>query len=91
VVDTSASARRYLAGDLNLPPPTVATIEDLEAERVAALTRLRAAGRCLLPSSPACASLLVNELLSSCRSRRKPYPLLPKLVAESGRGQGLRS
>ena len=72
---------RYLAGDLNLPPPTVCTIEDLEAERVAALTRLRAAGRLPALSSATCASLLVNELLSGCRSRR-PYPLLPKLIAE---------
>lgn len=78
---------RYLDGDLNLPPPTVCTIEDLEAERLAALERLRVTGR--LPTHPelASSSLLVEELLSGCRTRR-PYPLLPKLIAES-EGDGI--
>jgi hypothetical protein len=40
--------RRYLDGQLNLPPPTVATIEDLEAERLRALATLRDVGK--LPS-----------------------------------------
>lgn len=75
---------RYLAGDLNLPPPTVCTLEDLEAERLRALTTLRSSGRWSMTEDSAAA--LVSELLDGCRSRR-PYPLLPKLVADpSGAG-----
>ncbi|HNF97983.1 MAG TPA: NUDIX hydrolase, partial [Pseudomonadota bacterium] len=35
---------RYQAGDLNLPPPTVCTIEEIEAERLSALSILRQRG-----------------------------------------------
>ena len=73
--------RRYLDGQLNLPPPTVATIEDLEAERLRALATLRDVGQ--LPSMPTqqTATVLVDMLLTTCQSR-KPYPLMPKLVAD---------
>jgi 8-oxo-dGTP pyrophosphatase MutT (NUDIX family) len=74
---------RYLAGELNLPPPTVCTIEELEAERLRALTSLRSkqALSSSLPTSRTDASRLVSELLQICQ-QRTPYPLLPKLIAK---------
>ncbi len=78
---------RYLAGELNLPPPTVCTIEELEAERVRSLTQLRARGELPPVATLDTASRLVATLLRSCASQRQPHPLLPKLVADpSGHG-----
>lgn len=70
---------RYLAGELNLPPPTVCTMEELEAERLRALAILRSKQ----PDSSSLmdASALVATLLQICQ-QRTPYPLLPKLIAK---------
>lgn len=82
---------RYQAGALNLPPPTVCTIEELEAERLRTLHDLRTVESLssslpvasALPDASALldASTLVSALLSSCR-QRVPYPLLPKLISQ---------
>jgi hypothetical protein len=58
---------------LNLPPPTVCTLEDLQAE-IDLAQRERPAGTALLPF-----------LLASCR-RRQPVVLLPRLRASAGGG-----
>lgn len=76
---------RYLAGELNLPPPTVCTIEELEAERLRAIESLRSTQA--LSSSLADASLLVSTLLRRCQ-QRSPHPLLPKLIAKPD-GEGI--
>ena len=78
---------RYQAGELNLPPPTVCTIEELEAERLSALSILRQRGELPTDATLQTASQLVFALIASCAALRKPYPLLPKLIADpSGTG-----
>lgn len=61
---------RYLAGALNLPPPTACTLEDLAAE-LAALGGESGAG----PGSSARALAALLQRLPG----RRPLPLLPKL------------
>ncbi len=68
-----AAIAAYTNEGLNLPPPTVCTLEDLQAE-IDRAQRERPAGETLL----AC-------LLRSCR-RRQPLTLLPRLRASSGGG-----
>ncbi len=78
---------RYLAGELNLPPPTVCTIEELESERSRTLALLDARGELPAVATVDTASHLVEALLSQCNAQRLPHPLLPKLVADpSGSG-----
>lgn len=62
----------YEAGQLNLPPPTVCTLEDLRAE-IARVRDVKA-------SAP-----LLARVLEACRARR-PQPLLPKLRANDSGG-----
>jgi 8-oxo-dGTP pyrophosphatase MutT (NUDIX family) len=67
---------RYAEGQLNLPPPTACTLEDLDAELAAA--------RQAQPGGAASAALLPT-LLARCAARR-PLPALPKLVADADGG-----
>ena len=68
-----AAIAAYAHEGLNLPPPTVCTLEDLQAEIDLAL-RQRPRDEPLLPS-----------LLRSCR-RRQPVTLLPRLRPSTGGG-----
>lgn len=68
-----AAIAAYAEDGLNLPPPTVCTLEDLQAE----IENAR-------PQRPAGASLL-PVVLSACR-RRQPVTLLPRLRASTGGG-----
>lgn len=64
---------RYLAGSLNLPPPTACTLEDLDAELEAARVACRQRGE-----EPDAGRVLA-ELLARI-PRRRALPLLPKLA-----------
>lgn len=78
---------RYLSGELNLPPPTVCTIEELEAERLRTLSWLGERGELPAVATGETASRLVSMLIARCAADRKPHPLLPKLIADpSGSG-----
>ena len=68
-----AAMKAYAEDGLNLPPPTVCTLEDLQAEIDLAL-RDRVPGTSLL-----------SQLLQSCR-RRQPVVLLPRLRGSAGGG-----
>ncbi len=68
-----AAIAAYTHEGLNLPPPTVSTLEDLAAE-------IAAARRSLPPGVP-----LLAQLLGRCR-RRVPVILLPRLRASAGGG-----
>ncbi len=67
----SAALAEYEAGQLNLPPPTACTLEDLRAE----------VQRLAMPAD----SALLPALLKSCASRR-PHALLPRLRVEATGG-----
>jgi 8-oxo-dGTP pyrophosphatase MutT (NUDIX family) len=68
-ITPAAALDRYAEGTLNLPPPTVCTLEDLAAEIAAART-----------AEPPAA--LLQTLLTRCAARR-PLPVLPKFFADS--------
>lgn len=92
---------RYVAGDLNLPPPTVCTLEELEAERQHTLEHMRTPDRgpesghvaeakdVADADADRSAQQLVDAMCASFRGRR-PFPLLPKLCAETtGNGMSI--
>ena len=71
-ITPAAALDRYAQGTLNLPPPTVCTLEDLAAEIAAA----RAAPGAGLAQSAA----LLPALMTRCAARQ-PLPALPKFCA----------
>ena len=84
-ITPAAALARYAEGTLNLPPPTVCTIEDLAAE--VAATRAAAADS---PPGPRAGFLsgdhsLLQALITRCAVRR-PLPVLPKFFAAADGG-----
>ena len=67
--------RRYLAGDLNLPPPTACTLEDLQTEWTQLQNQARAVG----------STADLAQLLRACQ-RRRPQAVLPKLQLDPSGG-----
>ena len=65
----AAALEKYLAGTLNLPPPTASTLEDLAAEITAAQQQWAAA------------ESLLHAVIARC-AKRRPLPTLPKFFAD---------
>ena len=81
-ITPAAALTRYAEGTLNLPPPTVCTLEDLAAD-VAAARATGVANRAFPgPRTAHGPAALLQTLLTRCAARR-PLPVLPKFCAES--------
>lgn len=74
----AAALDRYAAGTLNLPPPTVCTLEDLAAEIAAGQADPTQAT--LAAGADGASAALLAALLTRCAARQ-PLPVLPKLCA----------
>jgi 8-oxo-dGTP pyrophosphatase MutT (NUDIX family) len=74
-ITPTAALLRYEQGELNLPPPTACTLEDLTAE-ISAAARAATSGQ---------AGGLLQALLTRCAAR-KPLPTLPKFIADADGG-----
>ena len=82
-ITPAAALDRYAQGSLNLPPPTVCTLEDLAAEIAAARSTPIAAaapGDADLRRAAESSAALLPALLTRCAARQ-PLPALPKFFA----------
>lgn len=76
-ITPAAALDRYAQGTLNLPPPTVCTLEDLAAE-IAAARSTPVAATAAASAGPSAA--LLSALMTRCAARQ-PLPVLPKFFA----------
>lgn len=81
-ITPAAALDRYAQGTLNLPPPTVCTLEDLAAE-IAAARAMPVAATAQSDADPSKSSTsLLPALMTRCAARQ-PLPALPKFCASN--------